>query len=323
MIYITYLSTMYSMPNGTYSVDYLMNQIKSGSVKSQIEKLRMTIDEGHRSQIKKQLPCILWQGIFKEKADSGVQSLSSLMCIDIDHKSPQELDSYRQRLSCEPWVMGFFISPSGDGLKVIVKTDNYDVAAYKSCYRQLEQYFCDNYGIVPDSKCEPLSQGCFMSYDPNPYYNPGATDFHLVYDPAFEKPHEEMQNTGTSTPFELHEQTKVGALCNQLRAMSSGLSDEQIIKILDLKFSRYPQNYQDGNRTRSVFLQAATLCRAGIKPEEAYRYLCSKFNPTGFLPAKVYAQVSSAYTQKQGEFGTERGNYVDYETYKRLKKKRH
>lgn len=308
------------MPNGTYSVDYLMNQIKSGSVKSQVERLRMTIDEEHRSQIKKQLPCVLWQGIFKEKADSGVQSLSSLMSIDIDHKSPQELDSYRQRLSCEPWVFGFFISPSGDGLKVIVKTDNYDVAAYKSCYRQLEQFFCENYGIVPDSKCEPLSQGCFMSYDPNLYYNPGASDFPLVYDPVFEKQHEEQQNTGISTPFEQHEQTKVDAFCNQLRAMSSGLSDMQIINILDRKFSRYPQNYQDGNRTRSVFLQAATLCRAGIKAEDAYEYLCSKFNLTGFLPAKVYAQVSSAYTQKQGEFGCERGKYVDYGTFKKLKK---
>lgn len=320
MIYITYLSTIYSMPNGTYSVDYLMNQIKSGSVKSQVERLRMTIYERHRSQIKKQLPCVLWQGIFKEKADSGVQSLSSLMSIDIDHKSPQELDSYRQRLSCEPWVFGFFISPSADGLKVIVKTDNYDVAAYKSCYRQLEQYFCDNYGIVPDSKCEPLSQGCFMSYDPDLYYNPEASDFPLVYDPT---PHEEIPNTGTSTPFEQHELTKVDAFCNQLRAMSSGLSDEQIIIILDRKFSRYSQNYQDGNRTRAVYVQAATLCKAGITPEDAYNYLCSKFNPTGFSQDKVRAQVSSAYMQKQCEFGSERGNYVDYETYKRLKKKRH
>lgn len=319
MIYITYIPTMYSMPNGTYSVDYLVNQIKSGSVKSQIEKLRMTIDEVQRSQIKKQLPCILWQGIFNEKSDNGVEYLSSLMCIDIDQRSPQELDLYRQRLSCEPWVFGFFISPSGDGLKVIVKTDNYGVAAYKNCYRQLEQYFLHNYGIVPDPKCEPLSQGCYMSYDPDMYYNPGATDFHLVYDPAFEKQHEEQQ-TGSTTSFELHEQTKVGAFCNQLRAMSSGLSDEQIIKILDLKFSRYPQNYQDGNRTRSVFLQAATLCRAGIKAEDAYEYLCSKFNLTGFSQAKVYAQVSSAYTQKQGEFGCERGKYVDYGTYKKLKK---
>lgn len=314
---------MYSMPNGTYSVDYLMNQIQSGSVKSQIEKLRMTIDEGHRSQIKKQLPCILWQGIFKEKSDRGVQSLSSLMCIDIDHKSPQELNSYRQRLSCEPWVMGIFISPSGDGLKVIVKTDNYDVAAYKSCYRQLEQYFCDNYGIVPDSKCEPLSQGCFMCYDPNLYYNPKASDFHLVYNPTFDTCHEEIPNTGTTTPFEQHEQTKVDAFCNQLRAMSSGLSDMQIIKILDRKFSRYSQNYQDGNRTRAVYVQAAILCKAGIKPEEAYRYLCSKFNPTGFSQDKIYTQVSSAYTQKQNEFGTERGKYVNYETYKRLKQKGH
>ena len=64
--------------------------------------------------------------------------------------------------------------------------------------------------------------------------------------------------------------------------MRNPMTDEQIIKILDIRFQKFPDNYIDGNRTHSIFIQAEELCEAGIDIEKAINYLESRFLPTGY-----------------------------------------
>ena len=94
-----------------------------------------------------------------------------------------------------------------------------------------------------------------------------------------------------------------------------GLADDQIIAILDRKYSRYPQNYQDGNRTKSIFCQSIEMCKAGILEAKAITYLESKFRPTGYVAAKLHNEVHSAYLKNELVFGCERGNYKSYQNY--------
>ena len=39
----------------------------------------------------------------------------------------------------------------------------------------------------------------------------------------------------------------------QMNKQRSPLTDDQIIKILDIRWSKFQDNYKDGNRTHSVF----------------------------------------------------------------------
>lgn len=200
------------------SVDSLLYCIKTGgTIKGIIEKIRQ--DPTANKKQKLELPVIMWQGTFSHRADSGVQSLSSLMCVDIDHKPAEELTKLRSCLMSEPWVMAIFLSPSGDGLKVIVKTDNFNIDNYKNCYRQLEKMFEDQYGIQPDNKCEA------------------------------------------------------------------------------------------GYRTKSIFVQAGTLCKAGISMEKTLKYLKEHYLPTGYDESKLEYETNRAYDKYAVEFGTERGTY--------------
>ena len=98
--------------------------------------------------------------------------------------------------------------------------------------------------------------------------------------------------------------------------MRCTLTDDQIINILDIKWSKFPNNYQDGHRTKSVFAQACGLCKAGIDMEKALDYLKSKFIPTGFDEDKVDKAVYNAYDRNQHLFGSERSNYRSYNEYK-------
>ena len=47
-----------------------------------------------------------------------------------------------------------------------------------------------------------------------------------------------------------------------MNKQKSPLTDYQIIKILDTRWSKFQDNYKDGNRTHSVFVQASKLCLA-------------------------------------------------------------
>lgn len=288
------------------SVESLLYCIQTGgSIKPIIEEIRNN-PIADKKALKRELPVIMWQGVFSYRADKGVQSLSSLMCIDIDHKTEQELSTLRSSLINEPWVLSVFRSPSGDGIKVIVKTDNYDPYVYKNCYCQLEDLFLKRYGIKPDNNCEPLSQGCFASYDPDIYVNPNAQDLHLQYDPAFDKV-KNITNSQLST--NIYQPQALSMTDRFLGMLGNGLSDEDIIEIADKRFARFPKRYTDGYRTKSIFVQASTLCKAGIPIDKTMTYLKKHYLPTGYDESKLENETSRAYEKCAAFMGSERGNY--------------
>ena len=218
-----------------------------------------------------------------------------------------------------PFVYSFFRSPSGDGLKVVVKTDNYNIANYSNCYRQVEQLFIDTFGgigIKPDNSCEDVGRACYMSHDPNPYCNASATSWHYEYKPEFDKvsfSNSPSTNQGNYVAPVLSPSQQFMAKLNAARCP---LNDEQIIEILDRKFMKYKVNYTDGHRTKSVFVQAKTLCEAGVDESKAINYLKTRFLPTGFDERKLEWEARRAYEKTGSSFGVYRGNYKSYSEYK-------
>lgn len=286
---------------------------KDGMIKDKVLRLRQTSEKKDKDAIKRSLPVITWQGIFKKRSNDGLVALSSLVCIDIDHRTQGELDMIARQLATWCFVLAFFRSPSGDGLKVIIKTNLQEPVYYKNCYRQLEKVFTNAFGIEPDNNCEPLSQGCFLSYDPGIYVNTAAQDWQFHYDSTFDK---EPCKQWYGPPV-IHAVANNGDLfVNKLNTQRNNMSDEQILRILDLKFRRYNQNYQDGHRTKSIFTQASKFCKAGIEQHYAVDYLKSAFCPTGYDEGKLVYEVCQAYKKCIKQFGTERGLYKPYKNYK-------
>ena len=296
---------------------------KNGAVRQKIEEIRQTKDEKLRKEKKRRLlPVIMWQGLFSTRENVGLLSLTSLICIDIDHKTTVEREEIMRELKQWGFVVAFFTSPSGDGIKVVLLTDLADKTHYLNCYKQLEKLFEDKFGDKPDKNCEPLSQGCYLSYDPGIYVNPDATPWHYEYDAAFDVPVKSTSNgQSVSNGYAPTPLSHKAAFMNKLNCMGNNVPDDKVIEILDRKFSRFAENYQDGHRTKSIFVQAATLCKAGIKREDATLYLKSKFLPTGFNEAKLDYETSRAYEKYADLFGSERGSYQSYSSYIKSHKK--
>ncbi|MBR5119332.1 MAG: hypothetical protein IK100_11925 [Muribaculaceae bacterium] len=298
------------------TIEYVINAIKTNvKISSMVDAIRSMHDAEQRKLAKRQLPVIMWQGLFSRRCNDGCNELSSLICIDIDHKSEEEIGIIKNVIAQWPYTCAVFRSPSGDGLKVVIKTDNYSIKDYPNCYRQVEQLFIDTFNITPDTNCEDVGRACYMSHDPDVYYNPSPLSWHYQYQPEFDK-HEANPVTPSKGTYIAPDISQSQQFLNKLNVMRAPLSDEQIINILDLKFSRYLKNYEDGNRTKSIFVQAQIMCKAGINEEKAIDYIKSKFLPTGYNEKKLMWEVKQSYEKSMDLFGSERCNYKTFDEYK-------
>lgn len=296
-------------------------EIKDGKVKDIVERIhplpRSKEFEDVRNNLKGLLPMVLWQGIFNHRCNNALQQLTGVICLDIEHPEQQyQFYSLIRQLPYNPYVLAFFTGPSGDGLKILFLTDLNDPRLYKNCYKHLEDRFETAYGIKPDSNCEALSQGCYLSWDPYLYVNPDAKVYHYEFDPTVEKVNSQSSGNHSSTwvPPVI---TPTQRFMNKMSQQVSPMSDEKIIEILDRRFQGYPENYKDGHRTKSIFYQAAKLCKAGIPEDKTADYLASRFIPTGYDARKLKNELHRAYEVSKDYFGCERGQYKPYSEYKK------
>lgn len=131
---------------------------------------------------KSKLPCWNWQGTFNGNVDSKSLALSSeIFSIDVDKLNPEEMVSIRAKLTAYKSTVAVFTSPSGKGLKALIRLQaGYitDDVSYKSAFSQISQLM-DLHGITIDTSCKDVSRLCFVSNDPDLYINYEADELKL------------------------------------------------------------------------------------------------------------------------------------------------
>jgi energy-coupling factor transporter ATP-binding protein EcfA2 len=96
------------------------------------------------------------------------------LVLDFDHVD--QLTEKREQLIKDERVYLLFISPSGDGLKVVCNLDQpiTECEKYKSVYTYYAEEFKKKYGLPWDPKGKSVAQTCFLAYDPDVYLNVDA-----------------------------------------------------------------------------------------------------------------------------------------------------
>ena len=150
-------------------VDVILDRIKKCKVKKQIELLRNETDKDKKSDLKKNLPVICFSGKFTKRAIKNCVIHSGFAILDFDHV--EKLAEKKELMKTYPFVYAAFISPSGDGLKVLVKIPA-DIEKHTGYYKGLQKLFPD---LDPANK--DISRACFESVDSDIYINPIAIEF--------------------------------------------------------------------------------------------------------------------------------------------------
>ncbi len=106
-------------------IGHILNRIKNGATKELVKQIRSEKRKTERNELKKMLPAICFSGIFNKRNDSSIQEHTGIICLDFDgYEKNKELLQDKENLTKNNYVYSTFISPSGQGLKVLVKIPN-------------------------------------------------------------------------------------------------------------------------------------------------------------------------------------------------------
>jgi hypothetical protein len=165
-------------------VDYLYQCIRvpRTDVAEKIARLRIIkgLDAKMYATQKRELPffvCGMFTPAFRRKENFAY---TEYFVLDIDHvqEKGHDLGELKQRLVSDSRVVLCFISPGQDGLKLMFKLKSrcYDAGIYSIFYKLFASMFSKQYNlqqVIDDRTCD-VSRACFMSIDPDVYYNPVA-----------------------------------------------------------------------------------------------------------------------------------------------------
>ena len=159
-------------------VQKVLAQIKKGSWKKQIEEIQHHISNGNINKadsIKLKLPAFTISATYKDKRKKeNVESYSGLLHLDYDKLD--NIQDVKSKIISNPYTYAAFVSPSGKGLKVLVKCDN-DLSTHTYAFNALKQYYDKLLGVQSDKSVKDILRLCFVSYDPDLYLNEDAEVF--------------------------------------------------------------------------------------------------------------------------------------------------
>jgi len=154
----------------------ILNEIKSDKYAHKVHFLRGLLSQGNRDGYgihKKTLACVTFCATFdNDRKKDSIKEYNNLIVLDIDKLDNNEFVRVKQILKTDDYVLAYWDSPSGNGLKGLVHvsyeftidSNNLD-RSHKSAFLKLSQYFTDKYGVNLDESGSDTTRLCFLSHD--------------------------------------------------------------------------------------------------------------------------------------------------------------
>jgi Protein of unknown function (DUF3987)/VirE N-terminal domain len=189
---------------------------RQGKVKERVERIRNKIEteltqhgdykkaKTAVAKLKNALPAVTWSARFRTRdkdvpLEEKIAAATGRFCGDLDGLHG-DLPVVRERILTSPHLVILFVSPSGDGLKTVFRVPA-DASQHLGSYLAVKRHIADLCGEEIarklDSKSRDITRLCFLSYDPNLYYNPKAVEITPLPEPEKTK-HQPADNLDLS-----------------------------------------------------------------------------------------------------------------------------
>ena len=175
---VSYQDYAFSKNTKEISIGSFIDSIKNEKYNTEIIKLRKYLSVGdikRYNQEKIRLPSVTFSGLFTEtRKIESLSKYNGICVIDIDQIPIQDIQKYIDILYSDPFVFSFWLSPSGRGIKGLVKfnymsepliSDSY--VYHKYAFSELTSYFRRSYNIEIDKSGSDITRLCFVSSDRN------------------------------------------------------------------------------------------------------------------------------------------------------------
>jgi len=270
-------------PN-TFSKDFqiiaagqMMTAILNGDYSNEIAYLR-TLDAAGYKEKKKLLPCVTWSGTFKPgtRLIESIETYSHLVVLDVDNLDATKIELLKQQLSTDPFVFFCFVSPSGNGIKILVSV-NTGPEHHLSAFLHLQKEFEDKYFIKIDPSGKDICRLCYVSSDDRAIWKE-STVFQV--DTRYGEVKEFTPNASLSSYRPTEDLDNIFKVCT--------------------KWVSNTKTYVEGERNVYIHAMACAMNRCGVAMEDAINLITLNL-PTP--DAKWHQSVKSAYFHNQHEFG--------------------
>lgn len=256
-------------PYQSKDVGIFLDRIRTGKSEKLVKEIRFQTTKEEKNKLKIQLPGVTFAGEFIKRNNNSLKKSSGLMIIDIDEV--EDVISLKEDIIKNKHVYSAWISPSGNGLKLLVKIPMVETDQdYKRIFKQVRELFSD-----VDESGKDISRFCFESYDPNIYINLEAETFI----PEIEETPLDVNNLGTVTNLPLLDTDEIA---NRLIKWFKG-------------------KYNPSNRNSSLFKLAISFNDFGVSKDTCQRYLLG-FEQKDFTQNEINALINSAY-KNSANFG--------------------
>jgi hypothetical protein len=262
-------------------LSYCLDRIRNGNSRELVEKIRAATKEEQRV-LKTNLPGVCFNGTFKHRSVAGIDQRSGLIILDFDDMDNAE--QYKKELIKDKHIFAAWISPSGRGVKVLIKISTSE--NHKGYFDALKHHFNSPYW---DDSGSNLDRFCFESYDPEIYIN---------------------QKAEIWTKFEAPEMDEIGYETVLLPVKSDNRIIENLLIWWDKKYGMIP-----GQKNNNLFKLARALNSFGIHKHEAQNVLL-KFDEGG-KDKEILKLLDSAY-KNTADFGSR--FFEDTQTRERIEK---
>lgn len=271
-------------------IEVVLERIKDGATKSLVKQIRSTKEKPQRNELKKRLPAICFSGTFNKRKDNGIVKHSGFVCLDFDgYEKKKLLLEHKEKLTKDQYVYSVFISPSGNGLKVLVKIPA-SPENHVSYFNSLEKYFDSPYF---DKTCKNVSRVCYESYDPLLFINLHSSVWDTIAEPEYQEV--DKYNDPQTIPI---------------------TDENKIVEILIKWWSKkYPM--VEGQRNQNCFVLAMAFNDYGINKSLA-GYVLNRYATPDFTEGEISRTIDSAYANTSS-FGTK--YYKDDEKLQQIKDK--
>lgn len=264
---ITIYKNIFSKEPNYITVEVALQRIKEGRSKTTVEEIRNTLDKEKANKIKLNLPSVCFSGKFaKDRRDEDLLKHSGFIVLDFDNIS--ELRDRQSEIITQPFVYACWVSPSGNGLKALVRIAQ--GSKHREHFQALQEVFpeIDRSGIN-------VSRVCYESYDPDIYINEKAEVF------------KKTKKTEKIVQYERN------------------LDDEKSFKNLLSWITNKGEAFVTGERNNFIFKLASACCRFGISEYSANSMIHTEFvTNSEFTKSEADRAIRSAYKANAKNYGS-------------------
>lgn len=293
-------SSVHSKCPRTVTLEHFVGRIRSEEFKNHTGRYRALLaqpgQEAEARKVKNATPAISPAAIcFGGHSAGNISEYSKTVCIDLDHTNLRT-DEIKQLASQLPYVLATFISISGEGVKVLVRIREEDLAdGYLPLYLAVGEAISAHVSHDYDTQCKAPTQLCYYSHDTAAYYNPHAAPF-VPTDETKEKARIQARNaTNNIQPVQSSSMDATKAISSSHSTTPTG-DNTRIIRFLRLFSSRNP--FVRGSRNETCLKLGRELRCNFFSQEETTRatiLYAGRYAESDFTEKDISQRISSGY----------------------------